>query len=191
MFSAFEVDPTSLIARFTEGLRLMKACWTEPRITFSGRFWQLDDASMEPKPFQKPYPPLWIGANHPRAVVVRCATATASLVAAALPPRSSLSRSTCFARSWPNHSRMLHSRSPNASILPSMTTSPEHTSGLTPGSSRSTDLLVWPQLPSTGHPQPASRVCARSRTREPNSSSSTRSSTRLSRWNGWPPKPWA
>jgi probable F420-dependent oxidoreductase len=68
MFSAFEVDPASLIARFTEGLRLMRACWTEPRITFSGRFWQLDGASMEPKPFQKPYPPLWIGANHPAAV---------------------------------------------------------------------------------------------------------------------------
>jgi probable F420-dependent oxidoreductase len=68
MFSAFEVDPASLVARFTEGLRLMKACWTEPHITFSGRFWQLDDASMEPKPFQKPYPPLWIGGRHPAAV---------------------------------------------------------------------------------------------------------------------------
>src|SRR5260221_7000854 len=68
MFSAFEVDPALLVARFTEGLRLMKACWTEPRINFSGRFWQLDGASMEPKPFQKPYPPLWIGGNHPAAV---------------------------------------------------------------------------------------------------------------------------
>jgi probable F420-dependent oxidoreductase len=68
MFSAFEVDPASLVARFTEGLRLMKACWTEPRITFSGRFWQLDGASQEPKPFQKPYPPLWIGGHHPAAV---------------------------------------------------------------------------------------------------------------------------
>jgi probable F420-dependent oxidoreductase len=68
MFSAFEVDPASLVARFTEGLRLMKACWTEQSITFSGRFWHLDGASMEPKPFQKPYPPLWIGGNHPAAV---------------------------------------------------------------------------------------------------------------------------
>jgi len=68
MFSAFEVDPASLVARFTEGLQLMKACWTEPRITFSGRFWQLEDAVMEPKPFQKPYPPLWIGGHHPAAV---------------------------------------------------------------------------------------------------------------------------
>jgi probable F420-dependent oxidoreductase len=68
MFSAFEVDPASLVARFTEGLQLMKACWTEPRITFSGRFWQLEGAVMEPKPFQKPYPPLWIGGHHPAAV---------------------------------------------------------------------------------------------------------------------------
>src|SRR2546430_12227246 len=68
MFTAFDADQASFVARFTEGLRLMKACWTEPRITFSGRFWQLDDAAMEPKPFQKPHPPLWIGGNHPAAV---------------------------------------------------------------------------------------------------------------------------
>ena len=68
MFSAFEVDPTHLVARFTEGIRLMQACWTQPRITFAGRFWQLEGAAMEPKPFQKPYPPLWIGGSQPAAV---------------------------------------------------------------------------------------------------------------------------
>ena len=65
MFPAFGVDPTTLVARFTEGLRLMQALWTEERVTFNGRFWQLDGAAMEPKPFQKPYPPIWIGAGHP------------------------------------------------------------------------------------------------------------------------------
>ena len=68
MFSAFEVDPATLVARFTEGLRLMKALWREPRVTFEGRFWQLDGAAMEPKPFQKPTPPIWFGANHPAAL---------------------------------------------------------------------------------------------------------------------------
>ncbi|HZR40207.1 MAG TPA: LLM class flavin-dependent oxidoreductase [Ktedonobacteraceae bacterium] len=68
MFSAFEVDPTHLVSRFTEGIRLMQACWTEPNITFEGRFWQLDGSYVEPKPFQKPYPPLWIGGNQPAAV---------------------------------------------------------------------------------------------------------------------------
>jgi probable F420-dependent oxidoreductase len=60
-FAAFGVDPRRYISRFTEGIELMKALWTEPRVTFRGEFWQLDDAPMEPKPFQKPYPPLWFG----------------------------------------------------------------------------------------------------------------------------------
>ncbi len=68
MFSAFGVDPNSLVARFTEGLQLMKACWTQPKVTFAGRFWQLEGAAMEPKPFQKPYPPVWFGGNHPAAL---------------------------------------------------------------------------------------------------------------------------
>src|SRR5256885_10095005 len=68
MFSAFQVDPTSRVARFNEGLRLMKALWTEPRVNFDGRFWQLKDAAMEPKPFQKPHPPIWFGASHPDAL---------------------------------------------------------------------------------------------------------------------------
>ena len=61
-FAAFGVDPERYVARFTEGIALMKALWTQPRVTFDGEFWQLQDAAMEPKPVQKPYPPLWFGA---------------------------------------------------------------------------------------------------------------------------------
>jgi probable F420-dependent oxidoreductase len=60
-FAAFGVDPARYVTRFIEGIALMKALWTEPRVTFDGEFWQLKDAPMEPKPFQKPYPPLWFG----------------------------------------------------------------------------------------------------------------------------------
>ena len=67
-FAAFGVDPQRYVARFTEGIALMKALWTESRVTFDGEFWQLKDAAMEPKPFQKPYPPLWFGANAPNAL---------------------------------------------------------------------------------------------------------------------------
>jgi probable F420-dependent oxidoreductase len=68
MFSAFEVDPTHLVSRFNEGLRLMQALWTEPTVNFEGRFWQVQGAEMEPKPFQKPHPPIWFGANRPAAL---------------------------------------------------------------------------------------------------------------------------
>jgi probable F420-dependent oxidoreductase len=67
-FSAYGVDPSTFVARFNEGLELMKACWTEREITFHGRFWQLDGATMTPKPVQKPHPPIWLGGNHPAAV---------------------------------------------------------------------------------------------------------------------------
>jgi len=68
MFAAFGVDPASLIARFNEGLALTKALWTEPRVTFQGRFWQVEGAALEPKPFQQPHPPLWFGGHHPAAL---------------------------------------------------------------------------------------------------------------------------
>jgi probable F420-dependent oxidoreductase len=67
-FAAFGIDGDRLVGRFTEGLALMKACWTEPEINFDGRFWQLAGAAMEPKPVQKPHPPVWIGGNHPAAL---------------------------------------------------------------------------------------------------------------------------
>jgi len=67
-FAAFGVDPERYVARFTEGLALMKALWTEPRVTFDGEFWQLQDAAMEPKPFQKPHPPIWFGGAGPAAL---------------------------------------------------------------------------------------------------------------------------
>jgi probable F420-dependent oxidoreductase len=62
-FAAFGISDKRYGARFAEGVSLMKALWTEPRVTFDGEFWQLTDAAMEPKPAQKPHPPLWFGAN--------------------------------------------------------------------------------------------------------------------------------
>ena len=65
---AFGIDPDSRVTRFNEGLRLIKALWTEPRVTFEGRFWHLDQAASEPKPFQKPHPRIWFGGGHPAAL---------------------------------------------------------------------------------------------------------------------------
>lgn len=63
IFGAFRVDPARYIAQFTEGLALMKALWTENPVTFAGEFWQVENASMQPKPFQKPHPPIWMGGS--------------------------------------------------------------------------------------------------------------------------------
>jgi alkanesulfonate monooxygenase SsuD/methylene tetrahydromethanopterin reductase-like flavin-dependent oxidoreductase (luciferase family) len=68
-FSAFGVDRATFVSRFTEGLALMKAAWSdEPRVRFEGRFWQVDDLPIQPKPVQRPHPPVWFGANAPAAL---------------------------------------------------------------------------------------------------------------------------
>jgi alkanesulfonate monooxygenase len=42
--------------RLTEMLQIMKRLWTEPSVTFAGRFYQLDDATIFPKPVNRPIP---------------------------------------------------------------------------------------------------------------------------------------
>ncbi|GAB3007758.1 LLM class flavin-dependent oxidoreductase [Amycolatopsis acidiphila] len=67
-FGAFGHDGEGLVARFTEGLTVMRELWTRPEVTLDGRFWQLAGASIEPRPFQKPGPPVWFGGSHPNAL---------------------------------------------------------------------------------------------------------------------------
>ena len=68
IYPAYGFTADRRAARFAEGLRLMKRLWTEPRVTFEGKFFRLQNASMEPKPVQQPHPPLWFGAHHPNAL---------------------------------------------------------------------------------------------------------------------------
>jgi alkanesulfonate monooxygenase SsuD/methylene tetrahydromethanopterin reductase-like flavin-dependent oxidoreductase (luciferase family) len=67
-FAAYGIPADRYVARFTEGIRLVKALWTEPSVTFDGEFWQLKGAAMEPKPYQKPHPRLWFGGSAEAAV---------------------------------------------------------------------------------------------------------------------------
>jgi alkanesulfonate monooxygenase SsuD/methylene tetrahydromethanopterin reductase-like flavin-dependent oxidoreductase (luciferase family) len=68
-FAAFGVDKDSYISYFTEGLQLMKAAWSDdPRVTFHGRFRDVDDLPIQPKPVQRPHPPIWFGGVAPRAL---------------------------------------------------------------------------------------------------------------------------
>ena len=54
------------IGRFGEAVRVIKRLWTQERVTFTGTYYTLADAIAEPKPLQKPYPPIWIGGSGPR-----------------------------------------------------------------------------------------------------------------------------
>lgn len=49
--------------RFEEACQIIRSLWTQPRTTFAGRHYQLVDALANPKPVQRPGPPLWIGGT--------------------------------------------------------------------------------------------------------------------------------
>jgi probable F420-dependent oxidoreductase len=68
IYPAFGLTAERRAARFGEGIRVIKQLWTESRVTFAGDFYRLDGVVMEPKPLQRPHPPLWFGANHPNAI---------------------------------------------------------------------------------------------------------------------------
>jgi probable F420-dependent oxidoreductase len=61
----FGIDISHRVGRLAEGLRVMELLWTEERATFHGRHYQLREAVANPKPVQRPRPPLWIGAGGP------------------------------------------------------------------------------------------------------------------------------
>jgi F420-dependent oxidoreductase-like protein len=52
--------------RLEEAVRVLRLLWTEPRAAFAGHHYRLTDAIAEPKPIQRPHPPIWIGGNGPR-----------------------------------------------------------------------------------------------------------------------------
>jgi len=49
------------IERFDEALQIIKRMWTEETTSFEGKYYTLKNATCNPKPIQKPFPPVWIG----------------------------------------------------------------------------------------------------------------------------------
>ncbi|HEX6447885.1 MAG TPA: TIGR03560 family F420-dependent LLM class oxidoreductase [Trebonia sp.] len=52
--------------RFDEGVEVMLALLTEPVANFSGTYFKLTEARCEPKPVQRPHPPVTIGGSGPK-----------------------------------------------------------------------------------------------------------------------------
>src|SRR3954469_6964325 len=46
-----------------EYLAAMRELWTSPAPTFAGKYTQFSEVHFEPKPTQKPHPPIWVGGG--------------------------------------------------------------------------------------------------------------------------------
>ena len=67
-YREFEVPEAGRLTRFREELAIIKALWTQPAVSFQGRFYHLEGATMAPKPVQRPHVPIWMGVGHPNAI---------------------------------------------------------------------------------------------------------------------------
>jgi probable F420-dependent oxidoreductase len=68
LYQAYGLSAEKRVARFNEALTLIEKLWTEDNFNFEGQFWQVKNATLVPKPFQKPHPPVWLGGSAPAAV---------------------------------------------------------------------------------------------------------------------------
>ena len=67
-YEQFQVPREGRVRRFREEVELIKALWTEGKVSFRGRIYELADGTMAAKPVQKPRPPIWMGVGHPDAL---------------------------------------------------------------------------------------------------------------------------
>ena len=61
-FEVYGVPMSESRERFEESISIIRRLWTEERITYQGKFWNLEDVRLMPRVVQKPHPPVWIAA---------------------------------------------------------------------------------------------------------------------------------
>ncbi len=51
-----------------EVLDIVKMAWTQDEVTYNGKYFHFDEALPQPKPYQKPYPPIWAAVHSDTAI---------------------------------------------------------------------------------------------------------------------------
>jgi alkanesulfonate monooxygenase SsuD/methylene tetrahydromethanopterin reductase-like flavin-dependent oxidoreductase (luciferase family) len=68
-FAGFCVPMEEAEARFEEAHEILLKAWTsDTPWSYRGRYWQFENVVVEPPTFQKPHPPLWMGAGRPASI---------------------------------------------------------------------------------------------------------------------------
>jgi alkanesulfonate monooxygenase SsuD/methylene tetrahydromethanopterin reductase-like flavin-dependent oxidoreductase (luciferase family) len=85
-FQGFNIPQDESRERFEEALTILERAWTQETCAFAGKYWQVPDAPMVPKPLQKPHPPLRIAANSPETAAFAGARGYPIFVASPINP---------------------------------------------------------------------------------------------------------
>ena len=55
-------------SRTNECLEVVRRLWTQDRVSFKGRHFQLEDVALNPPPAQQPHPPIWVAGRRDAAM---------------------------------------------------------------------------------------------------------------------------
>ena len=62
-FMRWELPFSERRAMGEEAMEIVLKAWTEETLTYKGKYWCFDEALAKPKPYQQPYPRVWVGAH--------------------------------------------------------------------------------------------------------------------------------
>lgn len=62
-YGGFNIPMHESRERFNEALEIVTRAWTQPSVTYEGKYYQVKDVAVYPKPLQQPHPPIRIATN--------------------------------------------------------------------------------------------------------------------------------
>jgi len=65
VYESFRIPPAESRERFAEALDVLVGAWTREPFAYQGRFFQVSDITVVPKPIQQPHPPIFVAAGSP------------------------------------------------------------------------------------------------------------------------------
>jgi len=61
-FASFNISRRQRVSRLTEGVEIIDKCFTEDNFSYTGKYWNLKNIELSPRPIQQPGPPIWVAA---------------------------------------------------------------------------------------------------------------------------------
>jgi alkanesulfonate monooxygenase SsuD/methylene tetrahydromethanopterin reductase-like flavin-dependent oxidoreductase (luciferase family) len=59
------IDPRDSREMWEESLAMIPKIWGSDKFSYEGKFWQVPERQILPKPYQNPHPPMWVAALQP------------------------------------------------------------------------------------------------------------------------------
>jgi alkanesulfonate monooxygenase SsuD/methylene tetrahydromethanopterin reductase-like flavin-dependent oxidoreductase (luciferase family) len=67
-YTVYGISPEERRDRYQEAIEVIREAWSKERFSHHGRFWQINDCTLTPRPQQQPTPPIWVASLNPESM---------------------------------------------------------------------------------------------------------------------------